>query len=74
MNIMIDYDGTYTADVTLWRKLIPLMHLADHNVYLVTSRGMDTPVELVQDFVTCMFQLYIVLGEPRERFARSKAL
>jgi hypothetical protein len=35
----------------MWRKLIPQMQLADHNVYLVTSRGMDTPIELVQDFV-----------------------
>lgn len=49
MNIMIDYDATYTADVELWRRIIP-MFLENHTVYLVTSRGMDTPVELANDF------------------------
>ena len=51
MNIMIDYDNTYTADVEMWRNVIPLMQLWGHNLYLVTSRDMDTPVELAQDFV-----------------------
>ena len=50
MNIMIDYDNTYTADVDMWRSIIPLF-LVGHNVYLVTSRGMDTPIELANDFV-----------------------
>ena len=51
MNIMIDYDGTYTADIAMWRGILPLMQLEGNKVYLVTSRGMDTPVELVKDFI-----------------------
>jgi hypothetical protein len=50
MNIMIDYDRTYTADVDMWRKIIPIF-LENHKVYLVTSRDMDTPIELTQDFI-----------------------
>jgi len=51
MNIMIDYDGTYTADPPMWRQIIPTFLMSGHNVYLVTSRSMDTPIDLVQDFV-----------------------
>jgi len=51
MNIMIDYDNTYTADVDMWRKVLPIFQLAGHRVYLVTSRGMDTPIDLVNDFI-----------------------
>jgi hypothetical protein len=50
MNIMIDYDATYTADISLWRMVIPMFLDHGHKVYLVTSRGRDTPVELVNDF------------------------
>lgn len=50
MNIMIDYDRTYTADVEMWREIIPIF-LRNHKVYLVTSRDIDTPIELAQDFV-----------------------
>lgn len=50
MNIMIDYDNTYTANVEMWRKIIPVF-LENGRVYLVTSRSMDTPIDLVQDFV-----------------------
>ena len=51
MNIMIDYDNTYTGDVDMWKKIIPVILMYGHNMYLVTSRGMDTPVELIQDFI-----------------------
>lgn len=51
LSIMIDYDNTYTADVEMWKNVIPLMKLWGHNLYLVTSRDMDTPVEMAQDFV-----------------------
>ena len=51
LNIMIDYDNTYTADVEMWRKIIPIMLDRGHNLYLVTSRSMDTPIELAMDFV-----------------------
>jgi len=47
---MLDYDGTYGADVEMWKQIIPIMQASNHNIYLVTSRGMDTPVELAQDF------------------------
>lgn len=50
MNIMIDYDKTYTADVALWREVIDLMRFYGHKVYLVTSRSMDTPIDLWRDF------------------------
>lgn len=46
---MIDYDNTYTADVELWRRIIPIF-LENNTVYLVTSRSMDTPIDLVNDF------------------------
>lgn len=48
---MIDYDNTYTADVNMWRIILPTIKRCGHNVYLVTSRDVDTPIELVQDFV-----------------------
>lgn len=44
MKIMIDYDGTYTADVEMWRKIVYFM-ACKHEVYLVTSRDTDTPIE-----------------------------
>jgi hypothetical protein len=45
MNIMIDYDGTYTADFMMWRDLIGVMKDSGHSVYLVTSRSPDIEIE-----------------------------
>lgn len=50
MKIMIDYDDTYTADIEMWRRIIPVF-LEQHQVYLVTSRGDDTPIDLDHHFV-----------------------
>lgn len=51
MNIMIDYDNTYTADPIMWRNLLPrIQGVYGHSVYLVTSRDSDTPVETSKDF------------------------
>jgi hypothetical protein len=52
MNIMIDYDRTFTADVAMWREVIDNSFLFyGHKVFLVTSRSMEQPIDLVQDFV-----------------------
>jgi hypothetical protein len=48
MKIMVDYDGTYTADVTMWREVILEMIDFFHEIYIVTSRD---PADLVQDHV-----------------------
>lgn len=45
MNIMIDYDGTFGADPMMFQDVIEMFQGHHHKVYLVTSRGMDTPVE-----------------------------
>jgi hypothetical protein len=50
MNIMIDYDNTFTADAPMWQDVI-FEFLQKHRVFLVTSRGMDTPVEHTEYFV-----------------------
>jgi hypothetical protein len=49
---MIDYDGTYGADIAMFRETVDLFLLYGHKIYLVTSRDYDTPVELAQDFVS----------------------
>lgn len=45
MQIMIDYDGTFTEDPTGWQCFIEMMQRRGHKFFLVTSRGKDTPVE-----------------------------
>lgn len=45
MNIMIDYDNTFTADPLMWTEAIEIFFDHNHKVFLVTSRGEDTPVE-----------------------------
>lgn len=45
MNIMIDYDGTFGAAPADWMDVIEMMQSRGHRYVLVTSRGMDTPVE-----------------------------
>jgi hypothetical protein len=47
---MIDYDNTFTRDVAMWERIIPIFQV-DHVVYLVTSRGEDTPVDLANYFI-----------------------
>jgi hypothetical protein len=42
---MIDYDGTFGADPEGWAEVVNLMQKRGHIFFLVTSRGMDTPVE-----------------------------
>lgn len=51
MNIMIDYDRTYTAAVEMWREVIDNGFLYyGHKVFLVTARSKDQPIELARDF------------------------
>lgn len=50
MNIMMDYDRTYTSDIALWRDVLDLMLFYGHNVYLVTSRFPTSPIPLARDF------------------------
>lgn len=38
MRIAIDYDGTYTADPTLWDAFIQLARTAGHSIWIVTCR------------------------------------
>lgn len=38
MNIALDYDDTYTADVMFWDKFIEMAHMVGHTVYIVTAR------------------------------------
>jgi hypothetical protein len=46
MNIMVDYDGTYTEDPPMWEGIILGMIDCGHNVYIVTSRD---PKDIVED-------------------------
>ncbi len=43
MKIALDYDGTFTEDSGLWCRFIDEATV-NHQVYLVTYRGMDTPI------------------------------
>lgn len=47
MNIALDWDHTFTRDTRSWQKFIDMMTLAGHRVWIVTSRGLDTPIEFV---------------------------
>ena len=53
MNIMIDYDRTYTSAIAMWREVIDnsFLHYG-HKVFLVTSRGTNMPIDLAQDFIS----------------------
>jgi acid phosphatase class B len=46
INIGLDYDGTYTADPTLWDRFIDMAYLLGHEVYLVTSRPAEESDEV----------------------------
>lgn len=51
MNISLDYDNTYTRDPEMWQRIIPIFIMHNVQVYVVTSRSMDTPIDLIDDFV-----------------------
>ena len=44
MKIALDYDGTYTADEEMWRKIIYFM-ACKYEVFVVTSRHEADPIE-----------------------------
>lgn len=45
MNIGLDYDGTITADPNGWMEFIRLFQSRGHNVYIVTMRSPNTPID-----------------------------
>lgn len=45
MKIALDYDHTFTKDPIFWQKFIDTTILADHNIWIVTSRSEDLPIE-----------------------------
>ena len=48
MNISLDWDNTFTADTKRWQKFIDLFSV-DHEIYIVTSRSPDVPIEFIPD-------------------------
>lgn len=50
MIIALDYDNTYTRDKFFWDDFIDNAWRHGHSVYIVTSRGEDTPVDYQYDF------------------------
>ena len=48
MKIALDYDGTFTEDSGLWCRFIDEATV-NHQVYLVTYRGIDTPINYIHD-------------------------
>lgn len=50
MNIALDWDNTYTRDTHDWQRFIELFE-GLHNIWIVTSRGEDTPIEFIPDYI-----------------------
>lgn len=46
MIIALDYDGTYTKDPAMWRKVIAIATEAGHRVVCVTSRWKEEAIEM----------------------------
>jgi hypothetical protein len=44
--IALDYDGTYTADASLWEAFVELAINRGHEVHLVTMRYKNEPVSV----------------------------
>lgn len=51
MKIALDYDQTYTADPNFWDDFIQLAKAYDHEVNIVTKRGVDNQGETVPPYV-----------------------
>ena len=47
MIIALDWDNTYTRDTKFWDKFLALNAEWGNTIYIVTSRGMDTPIEFI---------------------------
>ena len=45
MKIALDYDGTFTEDPQLWLWFIDKCQLRGHEIFVVTFRGDDTPID-----------------------------
>lgn len=50
MNIMIDYDKTFTANTFMFAQLILMMQMHKNKIFLVTSRDENDVVEHIDFF------------------------
>lgn len=51
MKIALDWDNTFTKDTDLWQSFVLQSNARDHKVWIVTSRGKDTPIEFIPEGV-----------------------
>lgn len=50
MNIMFDYDNTFTRDTRMWEEFISLATAGGHRLYCVTSRSPDMELDYAERF------------------------
>lgn len=69
MNIALDYDGTFTLDPKRWQQFIDLFVMAEHKVWIITSRSIDIPLEIVpkniEYVVFCNFRAKKTVADER---------
>lgn len=82
MKIALDYDGTFTEDPGMWLRFIDdatRLHSNDnrlscHQVYLVTYRGEDTPINFIHDEALCDLgaSVYYTNGIAKRRYMEER--
>jgi hypothetical protein len=50
MRVMCDYDGTYDQAPEVFSAFLASLEALGHEVYIVTGRSMENPIDLSDDF------------------------
>lgn len=50
INFALDYDGTATEDLTLWRNFVGMCKERGHNVFIVTARYPNNISDIAANF------------------------
>ena len=67
--IAVDFDGTYTADPTLWQNFILAAKARGHLVYIVTSRSFFAANQDIFDSVEGVAtHIYFTSGELKQEY------
>ena len=67
--IAVDFDGTYTADPTLWQNFILAARARGHLVYVVTSRSFFAANQDIFDAVEGVaHHIYFTSGELKQEY------
>lgn len=74
MNIGLDYDDTITRDPIMWMRVVDIMRMGGHKVYMVTWRTEEECEEIPESILLMVDGTYPTSRKAKEKYMYSQGI